>query len=372
MVALHDEKKSVTKTPYDRSLCTDVVVYGKQLLPACMTKIDPQMVIQAILSYYDGKILPKEDVMPIHCPKCGNSLEPAEGDLYEPDKPKLQRPTELMASNQVKEQPLDQRELPSAMRVPFEGVRKHVPSVIAHKERVTICVLCYGHYVQLQTACIKSILKTVPREQIDLRIAGNALSEEARQFILEVGANKLYLHDENRYKYPVMREMFYDKIDPIKTEWLIWFDDDSYVKAKSVRWLEKLLELTKGDKIGLIGCPVRYTIRAREANWFREGDWYRGRHFRLKDGKEATNGNYIHYVQGGFWAASMEAIRQSNIPDKRLVHNGGDVTIGEQVWQNGFQQACFNLNHELIYTSSYCRRGYREEYPWRRAYDSAH
>ena len=54
----------------------------------------------------------------------------------------------------------------------------------------------------------------------------------------------------------------------------------------------------------------------------------------------------------------------SDLPDTRLIHNGGDICIGEQIYQSGFKMKQFNESKQYIHTSAAPRRGYREKFPW--------
>ena len=61
-----------------------------------------------------------------------------------------------------------------------------------------------------------------------------------------------------------------------------------------------------------------------------------------------------------------EAMKVCNIPDPRLSHNGGDITIGEQIWQGGFSIAQFNERRQFVRTSDNSRRGFSETFQWYR------
>ena len=80
----------------------------------------------------------------------------------------------------------------------------------------------------------------------------------------------------------------------------------------------------------------------------------------MANGKPSPNGDKVIFVAGGFWALSTEAMRASNIPDPELGHNGGDVLIGEQLYQNGFDLKAWNGQKQFIHTSSVPRRGLSE------------
>ena len=120
----------------------------------------------------------------------------------------------------------------------------------------------------------------------------------------------------------------------------------------------------------MFGQKMYHPLKAQNGRdprqWFMTAPWYRRRPFRNRFGQPAPNGSCVHFVSGGFWCLSLEAIQACDIPDSRLNHNGGDVAIGEQLWQGRYQMRQFNDNKRLIHTSAHERRGFREEFPWRR------
>jgi hypothetical protein len=60
-------------------------------------------------------------------------------------------------------------------------------------------------------------------------------------------------------------------------------------------------------------------------------------------------------------------MREADIPDRRLMHNGGDITIGEQIHQAGYGIKQWNKNKSLIACPSReqgGRRGVSQRFPW--------
>jgi hypothetical protein len=104
--------------------------------------------------------------------------------------------------------------------------------------------------------------------------------------------------------------------------------------------------------------------------WFRNADWFRNVQLRLPNKQMlATNGSCIDFAVGYFWALSTETMRQANIPDVRLNHNGGDITIGAQVHQVGGRIKDFNAGKKHVWCPTKekgGRRGYSETFPWGR------
>src|SRR5688500_7988552 len=94
---------------------------------------------------------------------------------------------------------------------------------------VTICVLTYGPYCGLAQRCINSIVAMCSRQQYRLVVGANAVAENTRQYLngmKERGCiDELIISETNLNKCPMMKKMF----EKVKTEFIWWFDDDSYI-----------------------------------------------------------------------------------------------------------------------------------------------
>jgi hypothetical protein len=234
--------------------------------------------------------------------------------------------------------------------------------------KYTVFVLLYGPptYHQMHTRCINSIIATVPQSRLDLRIGSNELCLQSVAFVdklVEDGVvTKHYRHRTNDKKYPVMREMFYDPSLPINTKWLLWFDDDS-IADRNPNWLRILSEqIVKNPTGAMFGAKLFWNLSTHQANHYRRRPWYKGKLFRDKHGRPTPNGNIVHFATGGFWALRVDAMQACNIPDDTLGHNGGDYTIGEQLYQGGFELRPFNGQKQFVHTSSVKRRGLDEKH----------
>ncbi|TXH12277.1 MAG: hypothetical protein E6R03_13230 [Hyphomicrobiaceae bacterium] len=243
------------------------------------------------------------------------------------------------------------------------------PRIFDHEDiggKFTACMLFYGpeEYHDLHRRCLESFLNTTPRERIDLRVGSNALNRKSLDLIqryVDTGViTKHYRHDTNAWKYPVMREMFYDPAHPITTKWILWFDDDS-ICDRTPAWLNTLVhhivQNHQRDNAHMFGAPFVWTLQAGQKEWFERRPWYRGKPWRLQNGIPSPNGNKILFCTGGFWALTTEAMRACNIPDPDIGHNGGDVCIGEQLYQGGFRMKSWNAKKQFVNTSSVKRRG---------------
>lgn len=243
------------------------------------------------------------------------------------------------------------------------------PRIFDHEDiggKFTACMLFYGpeEYHDLHRRCLESFLSTTPRERIDLRVGSNALNRKSLELIqrhVDTGViTKHYRHDHNAWKYPVMREMFYDDSHPITTKWLLWFDDDS-ICDRTPAWLNTLVhhivQNHQRDNAHMFGAPFVWTLQPGQKEWFERRPWHHGKPWRLQNGTPAPNGNKILFCSGGFWALTTAAMRACNIPDPDIGHNGGDVCIGEQLYQGGYRLKSWNAKKQFVHTSSVQRRG---------------
>jgi hypothetical protein len=238
--------------------------------------------------------------------------------------------------------------------------------------KVTICVLLFGAHHNLHRRCLNSIMTTVPPSRMDLRVATNQVAPETVTYLQTLPITKVYADTRARRKYPAMREMFWDPVLPINTQWLIWFDDDTWVRPECSRWLSLLGDAIVSDPdplLGMLGMRRQHPLihaspRRDPRQWFRSATWWRNRSMRDAKGNPIPNGSRIHFCPGGFFALRVDAMKACDIPDTRLCHNGGDIVIGEQLWQGGFTLRSFNEEKSVVAQNDSPRRGFRERFPF--------
>lgn len=376
-----------------KDLCKEPVrLLNGQAVAGCMNLITPNHVCEAIMDHYDEKILPpiKQDATdgrPVGEEKAVIAKQPegitltrvatveSQPPLVPPlTAPAVVRPPSLPA---LRQKPMQQRPPKEYLRTAVSGSNFSIFDNPIIGGRFTVCVLCYGPHTELAKKCLNSILTTLPRDRMDLRIATNEAAPATVDFVRSVGADRVYINTQNRKKYPVMREMFHDPSFPLRTNYLVWFDDDAV--AVESQWAVRLAETIIGNhKHGcrLYGAKMYHDLNIYAKNghrpdrWFQMAPWHRGVNFRLRNSdRAAPNGSCIDFVAGWFWAVGVDAIRTANIPDQRLNHNGGDITIGAQVIQAGYKIREFNKGKSLVWCppkDQGGRRGYEEAFPWSR------
>ncbi len=227
---------------------------------------------------------------------------------------------------------------------------------------VTICVLCYGPYVDLHKRCLDSIMNGTPLEHYKLRLGLNEVCQETKDYIYGQVQNALqdrltvFDSPENIMKYPMMRRMFFDQDRPIDTRWVVWFDDDSYVTAPD--WLQRLSHAMADYEQTHVMFGKRYFwhLRGNQEQWIKQAEWYTG--LPIKIDRQHGNRLKVDFATGGWWAIPFEWLRKMNWPDPRIYHNGGDVMMGEALRQQGGDVKNYEYG---VAISKAKRRGYREQ-----------
>lgn len=367
-------RDKVVYTGKTKSVCLQPVPTKHQPVGRCMQMITADHVMEAIMSYYTDGSLPPITPKP-------EAITKAPAPITVPGKNTRSAGTTATAratipGNLLKNLPAKIN--PKAKIAVNTPVGKQTPqpspftddAVLDHPAvggKVTIFVLFYGgeEFHQLHRRCIGSILATTPAHRVDIRVGSNALNAQSvamlDEFVKQGRITKHYKHVNNDYKYPVMREMFYDPACPITTKWVLWFDDDSICDVEPF-WLNILgthIQRHHHENCHMIGAKYIWSTNARQRAVLAARPWYKGRAWRNDKGQPSPNGTKIIFATGGFWALTHEAMVQADIPDIEtgLTHTGGDWQIGEQLYQAGYEIRQFNGSKQFVRTSSVPRRG---------------
>jgi ADP-heptose:LPS heptosyltransferase len=385
-------KNKVQKSEGDKSFCKyPVTAENDQKVPACMEMITVDKVISSVLSYYldgtlpllEGMVLPdvtkpvlfEKDNKKFYLTVLGEDSQTVSfKDLAADCTPKsYDTPKEVKINdefftkpstnlNSVKKEAKvcsnDQTDKLSPL-----GTRLIDSPHIGGK--ITLFVLLYGPYFEMHTRCLKALQNTTNKQDLELRVYCNNVDKRTgdlcKELFNEGVISVIYSSDVNKFKYPCMREMFHDEKFPITTKWAVWFDDDTMCDVDPL-WFDKMCSAINSACItdqtfGMLGPVYHFAMQPKHADWIKKADWYRKKYFRDKIGKPTVNGNKVVFTTGSCWAIKTEAITKANIPDIRLTHNGGDICIGEQLWQNDYTLKNWNGDKKIICWSSTARRG---------------
>lgn len=352
--------KVVRAKPDERNVCHDAVkAENGQFVPRCLDMISVDRVLANVLSYYaDGTLTPIEGV-PVTNISGDTEVVTPDGDRITLTVRRLQ------AARPAPPTPPTPVEAPVVVQTaPVVSGVSPISTPPLARPFFTLFVLTYGEFPDMHRRCLSAIGRTTTPAEVDLRVYANQLGPASEQVVMrevEGRATKVYRSTENRHKYMVMREMFRDQAHPITSPWVIWFDDDSMCDINP-NWLKGLKSLiqtsvARDPAVGMVGAKFFWSLDGTQANWLRAASWFRNRPLRDRLGHPSPNGNKVHFVTGGCWALRTDVIAAADIPDARLQHNGGDVAIGEQIYQAGFSMVNWNSDKRQVITSAAPRRG---------------
>lgn len=218
--------------------------------------------------------------------------------------------------------------------------------------QLSVCVLCYGDYGDLARRCLESIWAADGWPYIrDVRIGLNAVGLPTRTYVAGLRAPVpvlRYVPERNVGKYPLMRRMFYGDQPP--AEYVMWFDDDSYLTTPTPAWWQTVLtQLRTADLLGSMRAPwmppgrlYSVPLRPGQVDGIKLQPWYTGREpGQLQIGSRHGGHHRVYFCTGGWWVARTAFLRQWDYPFPCLHHNGGDSILGELWHQQGYRYQHF-------------------------------
>jgi GT2 family glycosyltransferase len=235
---------------------------------------------------------------------------------------------------------------------------------------VTLCVLTYGDHAHLVQRTLASIQTQFPRSGYRLVVGANAPGEQTSAYLQrlhETGAiDELVSHPSNLNKCPMMRRMF----ERVTTEYIWWFDDDSYVTSPRA-WSDWLGEAQSAaastvmwGQLYRCNLPGDFTDLDDVLAFVRRAPWYRGLpppswrpggkgEFNFEN-RNCGDGRW-DFLVGGCWLIRTSAIRALDWPDRRLIKLGDDVFLGEAIRQQGWTLG--NIGRPEVAINTEARRG---------------
>jgi hypothetical protein len=241
---------------------------------------------------------------------------------------------------------------------------------------VTVCVLTYGNYPRLARRCLESIRRHCDRKMYRLVVGANAVGAETAAYLKsllhEGHIDHVHFSRRNLNKCPMMRRMF----EGVDTEFIWWFDDDSYFREPKA--MERHLHIAQRspDTTVMWGFEAECThpstfINIQDVKKFiRSAPWYGG--LTPPSWEPGGKGEFDfqgrgrgdprwRFILGGCWLIRTAAIRAVDWPDRRLIKLGDDVLLGEAIRQQGWQ-IC-NTMMQGVATNQARRRGQRGRLP---------
>lgn len=217
---------------------------------------------------------------------------------------------------------------------------------------VTIGVLTYGDYPDLARRTIESIRFHCARSAYRLVVGANAVGRRTREYLrgleAEGAIDRLIVSPKNLNKCPMMRRMFED----VPSEFVWWFDDDSYVTSPDA--LPERLRLAREapstrvmwGHVFFFGSEADFSYGTDVVGFVKRAPWYRGkeppswapggRGVVDFEGRGTGDGRWF-FATGGCWFLRTRALRELDWPDPSLVKRNDDVFLGEAIRQQGWE-----------------------------------
>ena len=200
----------------------------------------------------------------------------------------------------------------------------------------TVCVLTHGEYEPTFRRCIDSIVGTYDFGSWvhEIRVGLNAPSSYTIGYVRSLKhagilkTQSIFMEEENIYKYPLMRKMFYSQSNPITTPYVMWFDDDSFIKPDTQSFFARAAsEIKNADFLGHSKWVCR--LSGNQHLWIRKQPWYKG--------KTVSRGMPVTFFLGAWWVGRVSSLMKLDYPWPELQHRGGDVMLGEAIRQNDLE-----------------------------------
>jgi GT2 family glycosyltransferase len=235
---------------------------------------------------------------------------------------------------------------------------------------VSICILTYGDHANLARQSIESVRRCCPRSEYQLVIGANAVTSETLAYLNDLHrageVDDLIVSPTNLNKCPMMRRM----LEAVRTQFVWWFDDDSYITGPDVwsRWVA--VALASPDSVAMWGemyrcnTPSDFTDLEDVVAFVRQASWYRGLpppswrcggkgEFNFEN-RNCGDGRW-DFIVGGCWLIRTAVLRALDWPDPRLVKLGDDVLLGEAIRQQGWHLG--NIGSPGVAINTQPRRG---------------
>jgi hypothetical protein len=204
----------------------------------------------------------------------------------------------------------------------------------------TAFVLLYGDYPALARRCLES-LQELPADRVELRLAANAVPDGSETWAavedcIQSGVlsrSNVYESSENIHKYPLMRRTFHDPDNVITTPYVMWFDDDSYIREDTFsidNWLDDLVQVLRTSH--MLGAKYKVGLCGNQKEWIEDQPWYNNRPVKSP----------ADFITGGWWCIRTHILHDFDWPIPELDHRGGDVMLGQLLRQHDFKMTQYN------------------------------
>jgi hypothetical protein len=231
--------------------------------------------------------------------------------------------------------------------------------------KIAVYGLIYGDYHKLHKRFAESLFIAMSSGtngvEFKTTIWGNQPCTETVVMMkkLERPDFKFVPDKRNTPKYTLMREKLFNLADPDSFDWMVWFDDDSWL-TNPYLWVESMLRLVYGKKdenICYIGEPWWWHWRAGQWDFVKQSTWFKG----VPPELDHKGRPRVTFAQGGLWWLRSDVRKMLDWPDARLSHNGGDTLLGEAIRQQSLPFHKVHKSKHGFRTNDAERRGLSEK-----------
>jgi len=217
-------------------------------------------------------------------------------------------------------------------------------------EKVTICVCSYGDNFYLARRCVESILANFDKSLYKLKVGCNNCSKETISYLKSTNIDKIFISDKNLHKTGIQKYLFED----IDTDYIFWFDDDSYVLKNC---LESLIEIAdkSADNEAIFGTMARCSGLAKIEqemgidNWIKKQNWYRNKPYPSREFRYEEEMTGFYFILGGNYFSKTRIIRELNWPNDPtgmlFKQFGEDIILCEALHQNSYKCVSLGRNY---------------------------
>ncbi len=226
-------------------------------------------------------------------------------------------------------------------------------------KKLSVLIGCYGDYAHLTLRAVSSVIgEARVKEFCDIHVGANECCETTLRE-LRKGADAglidtLIESRPNINKDPMMRLL----IGVTETPYVLWMDDDSWLKPGWAAAFEKFLEGEPApDKpVDVAGAIFVMNRWDGYADLLRARPWWRG-----EDRIPEHQKQQAAFPLGGLFLARTAFLRAHNFPDRGMVKRLDDVLLGDLITQAGGHMTPFTPEiWDFITISDAPRRGFGE------------
>jgi len=218
-----------------------------------------------------------------------------------------------------------------------------------------VLALFYGDHPALAQRCGETLRRLWNTGRVDLRIGLNEVSERSRAILQQLlpGVEAESARPQI-YKYPMMRRLLQGYAGDATH--MMWFDDDSCLRpAIDARAWLAAVAARAAQANGTLGSLYQQALTPPQREWVARQAWYTGREVASE----------IVFNTGGWTVVPLDLMRRCDWPGTELLHNGGDLTLGALLHQQGLQPEQFRVGlainaDEQLRESAAGRRGFVE------------